>query len=155
MQDFLHHKGRQADGINRHGLRHGKAVGTGRCAAFIQDRDQRKGNNHHRHSGWDGQGQRHFPGPRQGGFGAGVIFGFQAAGQVGQKNDADGDANHPQWKLVQTVSGKQPANGLVELRGRLLTDQKVDLHDTTGQCCGNRNSDKVLHRGRPARTPGP
>ena len=62
-----------------------------------------------------------------------AVAGLEAAREVGQEHDADGDADHAERQLVEPVGVGEPGDGAVEERADLAADEQVDLHHAAGE----------------------
>ncbi len=135
MEHLDQDKGRKA-GCERgeHGggrLRVDRAEG----AVLEQDADDRTGGDEQRHRRRQGQQQRGFERAVLGFHGRGVIVLAEAAAELRQQHDADGDADDAERKLEQAVGVIEPGHDAILKRGDHGVEDDGDLAHAAGDEC--------------------
>ncbi len=149
MQHLLENEGRQAQSVDGADQSGGLGVRRIESPTLEQDSDEDAGYCDQRDGSGDRQRQRHLGRARQGVASALGVASLKATRQVGEKDDADGDAHHAERKLVEPVGVGQPGDGAVEEAGDLSSDEKVDLHHPAREHRRPGNEGETLEVGRP------
>ena len=96
LQQLLQHESRQAEAVDRHRPGNGEAVGPRGGTTLIHDGDQRQRDHQEGDGAGQGEGQSKFTGARECPARARFVAGLEAARQVGQQHNADGNADDAQ-----------------------------------------------------------
>ena len=117
-------------GGERRGGRRG--VGGGEGAALEEDRDDRAGNDEEGDRRRQGQRGGELDRPVLGVRGFGLAAGAERPRQIGEEDDADGDADDAERQLVEAVGVVEPRHRAGLERGDDRADDDVDLGDAAG-----------------------